>query len=248
MTTDRPFRRAYTPALVAFLLAWFCLASTGAADPAADVVLRNGKIYTADAARSMRQAIAFTGNTIVAVGSDEDMKPLIGPETKIVDLDGKLVLPGLIDTHIHPVLGAIARARCSLAGVKATIEALKPAVQACLAKEPGGPDDWLEAVQLDSAGFSATARDLDLLRERLRRLPVDRVAVQHAARDIELVIHRRSRFGQERPDYHFAEPTLYGSEWLSPRRRAAARVAIVAAAAAWGRRSPVGRRYSERRR
>ena len=51
--------------------------------------------------------------------------------------------------------------KCSLAGVPARIEALKPVIQACLAKEPGGQDKWFEAVQLDNYGFSATALDLD---------------------------------------------------------------------------------------
>src|SRR5215510_14347770 len=96
----------------------------GAEDGKADVVLRNGKIYTADPARSIRQSIAFTGNSIVAVGDDDKVAPLIGPATKVVDLGGKLVLPGLIDTHIHPIDGALNGAKCSLAGVKATIETL----------------------------------------------------------------------------------------------------------------------------
>jgi predicted amidohydrolase YtcJ len=127
----------------------------------ADVVLRNGKIYTADKERSIKQAIAFTGNAIVAVGSDADVMPLIGSGTKVIDLGGKLVLPGLIDTHIHPIIGALNGAKCSLADVKATIEALKPMIRNCLDKDQGGADDWFEAVQLDNYGFSATAKDLN---------------------------------------------------------------------------------------
>lgn len=107
----------------------------------ADVVLQNGKIYTADPVRSIRQAIALTGNTIVAVGDDATVAPLIGPATKVVDLGGKLVLPGLIDTHIHPIIGAVNGAKCSLAGVKATVDALKPVIHACLAKKATGPDE-----------------------------------------------------------------------------------------------------------
>jgi predicted amidohydrolase YtcJ len=84
----------------------------------ADVVLQNGKIYTADPDRSIKQSVAFSGNTIMAVGSDGDMEALIDPETKVIDLRGKLVLPGLIDTHIHPIVGAVDNAKCSLAGVK----------------------------------------------------------------------------------------------------------------------------------
>ncbi len=85
-------------------------------DGKADVVLRNGKIYTADPARSIRQSIALKRNTIV--GDDKDMTPLIGSGTKVIDLGGKLVLPGLIDTHTHPIIGALNGAKCSLAGVK----------------------------------------------------------------------------------------------------------------------------------
>jgi predicted amidohydrolase YtcJ len=136
-----------------------------AKDGKADVVLRNGKIYTADAARSFQQSIAFTGNSIIAIGDDDDVTTLIGPATKIIDLGGKLVLPGLIDTHTHPIGGAINGTKCSLADVKPTLEALKAVIQKCLAKKPGGADDWFEAVQLDNYGFTATARDLDSIEE-----------------------------------------------------------------------------------
>ena len=132
-------------------------------DGKADVVLRNGKIYTADPARSIRQSIALKRNTIIAVGDDKDMTPLIGSGTKVIDLGGKLVLPGLIDTHIHPIIGALNGAKCSLAGVKATIDALKLVVQDCLRKDQGGADDWFEAAQLDNYGFSATAKDVDTI-------------------------------------------------------------------------------------
>jgi predicted amidohydrolase YtcJ len=146
------------------LLAWFSSVGAEAEEQAkADVVLRNGKIYTADKERSIKQAIALKGNTIVAVGSDADVTPLIGSGTKVIDLGGKLVLPGLIDTHIHPIIGALNGAKCSLAGVKATIDTLKSVIQDCLAKDQGGADEWFEAAQLDNYGFSATANDLDTI-------------------------------------------------------------------------------------
>jgi predicted amidohydrolase YtcJ len=155
--------------LIARWLAGACLAmvlssswsATEAAE--ADVVLRNGKIYTADKARSIRQAIAFKGNTIVAVSDDKDMAPFTGSATKVIDLGGKLVLPGMIDTHIHPIMGALNGAKCSLAGAKATIETLRPVIKNCLAEDHGGADDWFEAAQLDNYGFSATAKDVDLI-------------------------------------------------------------------------------------
>ena len=146
-------------ACLAVMVSGLWSAATEAAE--ADVVLRNGKIYTADKERSIRQAIAIKGNTIVAVGDDKDVAPLIVSGTKVIDLGGKLVLPGLVDTHIHPIMGALNGAKCSLAGVKATIETLKPVIRDCLAKDHGSADEWFEAAQLDNYGFSATAKDVD---------------------------------------------------------------------------------------
>jgi predicted amidohydrolase YtcJ len=158
---------AYLAVMVSAL--WLA-AADAVEDGNADVVLRNGKIYTADKERSIKEAIAFKGNTIVAVGIDKDMAPLIGSATKVIDLGGRLVLLGLIDTHIHPIIGALNGAKCSLARVKATIEALKPVLQECLAKEQGGADDWFEAAQLDNYSFSATAKDLDTIEAASARL------------------------------------------------------------------------------
>jgi predicted amidohydrolase YtcJ len=159
---DRLVLRAQTLSVIVGLVFCLWLADARAVeDGKGDVVLRNGKIYTADPARSIRQAIAIKGNTIVAVADDDEVAPLIGAATTVVDLKGKLVLPGLIDTHIHPIIGAVNGAKCSLAGVKATIEALTPVIHACLDKEQGGPDEWFEAVQLDNYGFAATAKDVD---------------------------------------------------------------------------------------
>ena len=166
MTPGLLVLRVQTLAVIVGLVSCLWLNDVLAAkDGKADVVLRNGKIYTADPARSFQQSIAFTGNSIVAVGDDDEVTPLIGPATKVVDLGGKLVLPGLIDTHTHPIEGAINGTKCSLADVKPTLEALKPVIQECLAKKPGGADDWFEAVQLDNYGFKATARDLDSIEE-----------------------------------------------------------------------------------
>jgi predicted amidohydrolase YtcJ len=146
-----------------------------AEDGKADVVLQHGKIYTADPERSIRQSIAFTGNSIVAVGDDNEVALLIGPATKVVDLRGKLVLPGLIDTHTHPIDGAVDDTKCSLAKVEGKpprLEALKAVIRDCLRKKPGGPNDWLEAVQLYNYGFKATARDLDGI-EKKRPMALD---------------------------------------------------------------------------
>ena len=66
-----------------------------------DAVYLNGRIYTVDQAFQTVQAIAVRGDRLLAVGTDEEIRALAGPETRVVDLEGKTVLPGLIDSHLH---------------------------------------------------------------------------------------------------------------------------------------------------
>ena len=69
--------------------------------PDAELVLRNARVYTMDASRPEAQAIAVRGERIVAVGTSSEIDLLIGDGTEIIELDGELVLPGLIDGHGH---------------------------------------------------------------------------------------------------------------------------------------------------
>lgn len=68
----------------------------------ADLILHNGKIVTVDQAFSTRQAIAVQGERIVAVGSNDEVLQSKGPRTTVIDLKGNMLLPGLIDSHVHP--------------------------------------------------------------------------------------------------------------------------------------------------
>src|SRR3954470_3932261 len=77
------------------------LASTALACGAADLVLMNGKIVTVDDRFTIAQALAITGQRIVAVGSNADMQKLAGLQAKTIDLKGRTVIPGLIDNHAH---------------------------------------------------------------------------------------------------------------------------------------------------
>jgi len=72
----------------------------------ADIVFRNGPIYTVDADRPWARAVAVKGKQIVFVGDDAGLKPFIGKRTRIVDLSGKMMLPGFVEGHIHPLVGA----------------------------------------------------------------------------------------------------------------------------------------------
>jgi predicted amidohydrolase YtcJ len=67
----------------------------------ADLVLKNGKVITVDRDFSIAQALAIAGDRIVAVGSDAAMAAHVAPETRVVDLNGRTVMPGIIDGHAH---------------------------------------------------------------------------------------------------------------------------------------------------
>ena len=69
--------------------------------PAADVVLTNGNIYTVDVRLGRVEAIAITRGKIAAVGTAEEMQHWVGPQTKVIDLEGKFVMPGFNDAHTH---------------------------------------------------------------------------------------------------------------------------------------------------
>ncbi|MGB7360239.1 MAG: amidohydrolase [Mycobacterium sp.] len=79
---------------------------TAAPPPDADFVFRNGAVYTVAGPAPWAEAVAVTGNTISYVGEEAGAMALAGPGTRVVDLDGRLLLPGFVEGHIHPFLGA----------------------------------------------------------------------------------------------------------------------------------------------
>ena len=84
------------------------------AEQPADLVLTGGAVYTMDAARTWAQAVAITGGRIAAVGTDAEMRPHVGPRTEVVNLRGRMVLPGFQDAHVHASGGGLERGQCDL--------------------------------------------------------------------------------------------------------------------------------------
>ena len=84
------------------LLAALCLTACVATQPA-DTILTNGKIVTQDAADTVAQAIALQGGRVLAIGNTSDIARHAGRTTTTIDLGGRMVIPGLIDSHIHAI-------------------------------------------------------------------------------------------------------------------------------------------------
>ena len=92
--------RLYPGTLTTVLLLAFA-GMLPAQQPAPDLILSNGKIITVDERFRIAQAVAVKGDRIVAVGTNQEMAQLAGPNTRRIDLMGKAVIPGLIDNHMH---------------------------------------------------------------------------------------------------------------------------------------------------
>jgi predicted amidohydrolase YtcJ len=107
---------------------------------AADLVFVNGDVYTVDAARSWANAVAVRDGGIVAVGSNEDVRELIDANTEVVDLAGRLLLPGFQDAHVHPVSGGVDMLQCDMHDLEGK-DAYLMAVRDYVARHPD--EEWV---------------------------------------------------------------------------------------------------------
>jgi len=106
-----------------------------------DTVFVNGKILTADAAFSTQQALAVRDGKITAIGTTAQIRKLAGAKTKVIDLDGRTVIPGLIDSHMHAIRAASFFAtETNWAGAPTLAEALERIRVSAMARKPG---EWI---------------------------------------------------------------------------------------------------------
>jgi predicted amidohydrolase YtcJ len=105
--------------------------------PPADLVLTNGRIVTVDDARPEGEAIAISKDRIQAIGSAADIKPMIGPNTQVIDLQGQLAIPGLIESHGHfPGVGG-AQLELNLMNVQSWDDIVRMVAEAVTHAKPG---------------------------------------------------------------------------------------------------------------
>ncbi len=94
----------------------------GESTGAADLVLTGGTVSTSDVDRPRARAVAVRGGRIVAVGDEDEVGGQVGPGTEVVDLDGRMLLPGFQDAHVHAAAGGLDRLRCDLSELHSAAE------------------------------------------------------------------------------------------------------------------------------
>jgi predicted amidohydrolase YtcJ len=143
-------------ALVAAAITVNALAAPQAVEEA-DLILRNGDISIPE---GWARAVAVKGGVIVAVGEDTAVEPFKGAETRVVDLQGAAVVPGLHDMHVHPTGAGLWQARCMFPQ-GSSARTVVDTVKGCIAKK--GKGTWITGGSWDVASFGATPPDRKLL-------------------------------------------------------------------------------------
>lgn len=138
----------------------------------ADLVYRNGYVYTVDARDSVQQALAVRGGRIVYVGSDSGAAAFIGKTTRVVDLHGRMLMPGLVDAHMHPQSGGSRLLNCSLDYLRLTVPQFQACIQACLDRDRNASPqrpllvvNWFQQ-GMRPDGAATTAASLDSLQTK----------------------------------------------------------------------------------
>ena len=133
----------------------------------ADIVFKNGLIYTVNPQQPWAQAVAISSQNIVYVGDDKTVTSFIGPKTNVIDMQQKLMLPGLHDNHIHPALGVFFENH--LVNIKATSKQDMLNKLALAAKQHQNKG-WIVAYGLDSTDSP------DFISEKINKHDLDSIA------------------------------------------------------------------------
>jgi predicted amidohydrolase YtcJ len=154
--------------LTGALLAIPLFAVAASAQPA-DTLLVNGKILTVDRAFSTREALAIRDGRIVTLGGNPEIRRLAGPLTRVIDLEGRTAIPGLIDSHLHAIRAALSfSTEVNWIGATTITEAVARIHEAAQTKKPGS---WL---------IVAGGWNVDQFRERRRPNQAELVAAAPA--------------------------------------------------------------------
>jgi predicted amidohydrolase YtcJ len=137
---------------------------------AAGLVLKNGFIYTVDGQRTVAEAVAVKDGKFVYVGSNGEVNPYIGKETHVIDLGGRMVLPGFFDSHCHPAYGAAHQLFDVMFTGLYTIEEYQKALREFAAKHADAK--FIKGRGWKNTLFGKTGPDKKLIDEIVRDIPV----------------------------------------------------------------------------
>lgn len=126
-------------------------------DPA-DRVLRNGAIYTVNHAQPWAEAVAIADGRFVAVGTNDEVDTLVGQDTEVTDLQGRMAMPGMFDIHIHPVDGAMATLYDCSFPFTSTVEEILEHVAGCVSEAESG--EWVRGGQW-AVGLATLDQSID---------------------------------------------------------------------------------------
>lgn len=155
-----------------FVTVGLAFGAAGHAADAPDAIYFNGVVYTVDKDDSVHEAVAVKDGRISYVGTTAGAKALAGTSTRVVDLQGRMLMPGLIDGHMHPLQGGTALIQCNLDYERLTVPQFQARIQACLDKTSARePDQWLQVVNwfqqdMVPAGTQVSHETLDALKTR----------------------------------------------------------------------------------
>jgi predicted amidohydrolase YtcJ len=190
------------PALA--LLAALAGTARPAAPPAADLVLRGGRVVTLDPALPEGTALAARGGRIVAVGSDEEVAAQVGEGTRVVELAGRLAVPGLVESHAHFASLGRSRMILELAPTKSWEAVVAAVAKAVAQAEPG---EWILGRGWHQEKWTAPPRPAVAgfpVHEELSRVSPDNpVVLTHASGHASFVNARAmalSGIGEATPD------------------------------------------------
>lgn len=127
---------------------------------APDLILKNARILTMDAAAPRASAVACAAGRILAVGSDDALVPLAGPGTRVIDAGGRSVLPGFVESHLHLELGGAELGHLHLTGLRGH-DAMKAAFADFAARHPDRPLLMAQGADYAMLDHPVTRHDLD---------------------------------------------------------------------------------------
>lgn len=136
-----------------------------AAEPAT-LLLTNAYVYTVDNSRSVADAVAIRGNEIIHVGSGDDVGRFIGSNTRVYDLGGRMLMPGLHDMHIHAT-GVVEPDMCDFKGAAKSLEQMVPFLQGCIEDYRIAEGDWLVVLQWPFSSGNQPGEGLKTIRAAL---------------------------------------------------------------------------------